>query len=162
MYFELEVWWERNTLRWTWGSASPNVPDVMTQRNVFLLCKKLVVHLSVCGWLLVATAFIERQVKSLHIKTDSLCVYRWLSDTLAGKARVRTKVASEMMERRRLSTMKELVQEYKMSLDVVLVASSRDVADKMTSVPQSWLDMAKKGSESVQVYVASLDTGSPS
>ena len=36
-------------------------------------------------------------VKVLHVRTDSLCVYHWVSDTLSGKARVRTKAASEML-----------------------------------------------------------------
>lgn len=29
---------EGNTLRWTRGRAMPNVPDVMTRRNVFSMC----------------------------------------------------------------------------------------------------------------------------
>ena len=33
----------------------------------------------------------------LHLFTDSACVHKWISDTLTGKARVRTKVASEML-----------------------------------------------------------------
>ena len=47
----------------------------------------------------------------IHLQTDSACVHRWISDTLSGKARVRTKVASEMLIGRRLSTLHELVAE---------------------------------------------------
>ena len=47
-------------------------------------------------------------VKILHVRTDSLCVYYWVSDTSSGKARVPTKAASEMLIRRRLSTIKKL------------------------------------------------------
>ncbi len=35
----------------------------------------------------------------LHIHTDSACVYKWVTDTLTGKARVRTRAASEMHSR---------------------------------------------------------------
>ena len=44
----------------------------------------------------------------IHLRTDSACMHRWISDTLFGKARVRTKAASEMLIRRRLSTLHEL------------------------------------------------------
>ena len=49
------------------------------------------------------------QGKVLHIKTDSVSMYHWISDTQTGKVRVRTKAASEMLIRRGLSTLKELV-----------------------------------------------------
>ena len=35
----------------------------------------------------------------LHLKTNSACVHRWISDALSGKASVHTKVASEMLIR---------------------------------------------------------------
>ena len=47
----------------------------------------------------------------IHLRTDSACVHRWISDTLSGKARVRTKAASEMLIRRRLSTLQGLAAE---------------------------------------------------
>ncbi len=63
------------------------------------------------------------KVRKLCIHTDSLCVYHWISDTLTGKARVRTKAASEMLIRRRLETIRKLVTEYNLSVDAVLVTS---------------------------------------
>ena len=62
------------------------------------------------------------QGKVLHVKMDSVCVYHWISDS--GKARVRTKAANEMLIRRRLSTLKELVKEYALTVDVTLVPST--------------------------------------
>lgn len=82
----------------------------------------------------------QRQAKYLHIKKkDSLC-----------KARLRINVTSEMLVRRRLSTVKDLVQQYK-SVDVMLVVSNKKLAYKMTRVPQRWLDMTKKGAETVML-----------
>lgn len=75
------------------------------------------------------------QAKFWRIKTDSLC-----------KARLRINATSEMLVRRRLSTVKELVEQYK-SVDVMLVVSNQKLADKLTRAPQRWLDMAKKGAE---------------
>ena len=59
----------------------------------------------------------------IHLRTDSACVHRWISDTLSGKARVQTKAASEMLIRRRLSTLQELAAEYRQTIDMALVKS---------------------------------------
>ena len=37
------------------------------------------------------------KITTLHLFIDSACVHKWTSDTLTGKARVRTKAASEML-----------------------------------------------------------------
>ena len=54
------------------------------------------------------TLALHWKASVIHLRTDSACVHRWISDTLSGKARVRTKAASEMLIRRRLSTLQEL------------------------------------------------------
>ena len=59
----------------------------------------------------------------IHLRTDSACVHRSISDTLSGKARVRTKAALEMLIRRRLSTLQELATEYRLTIDVALIKS---------------------------------------
>ena len=79
---------------------------------------------------------LQWKVRKLRIHTDSLCVYHWISDTLTGKARVRTKAASEMLIRRRLETIRKLVTEYNLSVDAVLVTSNCNLADRLTRVPQ--------------------------
>lgn len=58
-----------------------------------------------------------------HLKSDSTCVHQWVSDTLSGMSRVYTKAATEMLIRRQLSTIKELVEEYKLTVDIELVRS---------------------------------------
>ena len=87
---------------------------------------------------------LQWKVRKLHIHTDSLCVYHWISDTLTGKAMVRTKAASEMLIRRRLETIRKLVTEYNVSVDAVLVTSNCNLADRLTRVPQRWYDAMKK------------------
>ena len=72
----------------------------------------------------------------IHLRTDSACVHRWISDTLSGKAKVRTKAASEMLIRRRLSPLRELAAEYGLTIDVALVKSHANRADPLTRVPQ--------------------------
>lgn len=81
-----------------------------------------------------------------------------MSDTLIGKARVHTKAASEMLIRRRLETVKRLVTEYDLSVDVTLVTSNCNLADRLTCVSQRWYDTIKKDFEPVlPVCAASVE-----
>ena len=80
---------------------------------------------------------LQWQAKRLHIRTDSFCVYHWVSDTLTGKAKIRTKVASEMLIKRRLDTLKSLVSEYDLTVTVTRVALYCNLCLPVdTSVPQ--------------------------
>ena len=90
------------------------------------------------------------KMTTLHLFTDSGCVHKWILDTLTGKARVRTKAASEMLIRRRLDTIIKLVKEYALSMNVSLVKSSRNKADRLARVPQKWLDAIKRNSRPMQ------------
>ncbi|XP_043208454.1 uncharacterized protein LOC122374015 [Amphibalanus amphitrite] len=78
-------------------------------------------------------------LKNVTIMTDSRTVYHWLSDVLSGRARVKTKAASEMLIRRRLETVKKLGEEYAMQLCVKFVPSAENRADALTRVPKKWL-----------------------
>ena len=45
------------------------------------------------------------QTKTLHLCTDSFCVYHWVSNILTGKVRICIKPASEMLIRWRLDSL---------------------------------------------------------
>ena len=47
-----------------------------------------------------------------------------------------------MLIRRRLSTLKSLIEEYQLELKVTLITSGCNLADALTGVPQMWLRMA--------------------
>ena len=68
-------------------------------------------------------------------------MHHWVSDTLTGRMRVCTKAATEMLIKRRLNTLKKLVEEYE--LDVVLVPLNKNMADRLTRVPQRWFTAIK-------------------
>ena len=91
--------------------------------------------------------------------TDSATVHRWISDGLTGKARLRTKAASEMLIRRRVELVTSLVKEYGLQLSVVLVPSEQNKADVLTRVPQRWLRSLAEGSaEEVPACGLSVET----
>ena len=87
---------------------------------------------------------------TLHLFTDCACVHKWISDTLTGKARVQTKAACKILIRWRLDTIIKLVKEYALSMNVSLVKYSQNKADRLTRVPQRWLDAIKRNTGSVQ------------
>ena len=66
----LQVWGEDNSLYWRRGNKIPDMPRVVTRRNVFSLCGKLVGHLPVGGWLRVAVVFIKRRASDLTTGWD--------------------------------------------------------------------------------------------
>ena len=83
----------------------------------------------------------------LHLHTDTASVHKWLTDTLTGKARVRTRAASELLIRRRVDALGSLVKEYGLSVDSVLVRSELNRADSLKRVPLRWFDLVKKAVE---------------
>ena len=74
---------------------------------------------------------------------------------MSGKARIHTITASEMLIRQQLNTIKELVVEYELTIDVELIRSQANQADQLTRVPQRWLDVLRKERE--PVYDASME-----
>ena len=75
----------------------------------------------------------------IRLMTDSRTVFHWISDLLSGKARLKTKATSEMLIRRRLSTLKMLADEYGLDISVHSVASAENKSDVLTRVPEKWL-----------------------
>ena len=76
------------------------------------------------------------KLKKLHVRTDSLTVYHWISNALSGKVRLKTKASSEMLIRRCVETIKALVYESGLILDIELVRSECNRADALTRVSE--------------------------
>ena len=84
------------------------------------------------------------KMKAVKIMTDSATVHRWIEDGLTGKSRLRTKAANEMLIRRRVDVVMELVKEYELDVTIELIPSAYNKADVMTRVPAKWLKKEKK------------------
>ena len=74
---------------------------------------------------------LQWQARVLHIVTDSVCMHQWITDALSGKARLTTKASSEMLIRRQLATLVETFREYDLTVDVALVQSCWNHADRL-------------------------------
>ena len=79
------------------------------------------------------------KLKTLHVRTDFLTVYHWILNALSGKVRLKTKASSEMLILRRVDTIKALVDEYGLALDIKLIRSECNRVDVLTRVSQKWL-----------------------
>jgi ribonuclease HI/transposase InsO family protein len=77
--------------------------------------------------------------RELQIMTDSQTVYFWLRSVIHRTHNVRTKALDEVLIRRRLETLRELIEEENLSVKVTLVPSERNLADALTRVPKKWL-----------------------
>uniref|UniRef100_A0A5S6QMU4 Integrase catalytic domain-containing protein n=1 Tax=Trichuris muris TaxID=70415 RepID=A0A5S6QMU4_TRIMR len=78
-------------------------------------------------------------MRRIELMTDSSTVHRWMSDALSGKARLKTKAASEMLIRRRISTVLALVKEYGLEVTINFVRSANNKADSLTRLPRRWM-----------------------
>ena len=82
---------------------------------------------------------IAWHMRVIELRTDSAAVHRWVDDALSGRARLRTKAHGEMLIRRRVDVIRQLVSELELSLTVSLVRSAENHADVVSRVPRDWV-----------------------
>ena len=87
---------------------------------------------------------LSRKMSISHICTDLKAVFHWVTDALTGKSKLKTKASNDMLIRRRLQTVTNIVDEYKLRVNIKLVPSESSLADALTRVPGSWLKMVNK------------------
>lgn len=86
---------------------------------------------------------IRWRLRTVKIMTDSATVCGWVSSVLTGSHRVKSNGLAEMLVKRRLSMVAELIESYAMEVTIELVASATNKADILTRVPQEWLRQLK-------------------
>lgn len=78
-------------------------------------------------------------ITQFKIITDSKTVHGWLKNVIDEDSRVRTSALSDMLIRRRLGLLRDLITECSLDLTVSLVPSAENKADPLTRVPKKWL-----------------------
>lgn len=76
------------------------------------------------------------------VATDSRTVLSWMDSTVEGRDRVRTKSAAQMLIKRRLAVIKQVIDEYKLNVSFRFVSTVENKADTLTRVVQKWLGHA--------------------
>ena len=79
---------------------------------------------------------IRWNLRKMVLHTDSKSVYAWIKSTITQVKNVRTRAMTEMLIRRRLEIITNLIKEYDLSLDVDHVASADNRADQITWLPK--------------------------
>jgi transposase InsO family protein len=79
------------------------------------------------------------EVTTVKVITDSASVFGWVSSILEDSKRPKVSGLSEMVTKRRLGIIAQLIEEYDMTVKVKLVPSASNKADVLTRVPQKWL-----------------------
>ncbi|XP_067931809.1 uncharacterized protein [Watersipora subatra] len=78
-------------------------------------------------------------LKRLTVVTDSKSVYAWVQSVITDSHRPKVSGLCEMIVRRRLGLIAQLIDEYEVELTIKLVNSSSNKADVLTRVRQKWL-----------------------
>lgn len=80
-------------------------------------------------------------LKKVIVVTDSATVYRWVSSVVENSHRPKVSGLSEMIIRRRLSIIAQLIVDYQLTVHVKLVKSNMNKADALTRVSKKWLTL---------------------
>lgn len=83
-------------------------------------------------------------LQEIEVRTDSATVLGWLKSVTTAERRVRTKGASEMIVKRRLGILQELIDECGLKLYAVFVPSEKNKADALTRVKRAWLGVLQE------------------
>lgn len=78
-------------------------------------------------------------LKEITLVTDSTTCYGWLCSAIYKSKTIRTKGMAEMLVRRRLLLLEELIREYQLVVTVRVVRSQKNIADVLTRVDSRWL-----------------------
>ena len=83
------------------------------------------------------------EIKKFKLMTDTKTVAGWLSQLLNNTRRVRTRGLHELLVRRRLDIIDDMVETLGLTVEIVWIPSSENRADQLTRVPKDWLSLAR-------------------
>lgn len=90
---------------------------------------------------------IKWGITEIEIMTDSATVAGWVKTVLSEEKRVQTKGASELIVKRRLGILKNLISEFELDVSITLVPTRKNKADVLTRVKKEWLSSSDDGKE---------------
>lgn len=95
-------------------------------------------------------------LQDVEVKTDSATVFGWLKSVVTAENRVRTKGVAEIIVKRRLGIIRELIEEFGTTLRLCFVPSEKNKADVLTRVKKAWLGIPEDTSEEAKVCCAGV------
>ena len=82
---------------------------------------------------------VKWQLTEVKVMTDSATVLSWLNSVIIEDRRVKVSGMAEMLVRRRLAVVQEMITEYGLTVTAEYVQSHRNKADELTRVSKGWL-----------------------
>ncbi|XP_067939885.1 uncharacterized protein [Watersipora subatra] len=79
-------------------------------------------------------------LKNVTILTDSATVFGWVKSVLQDCKRPKVSGLNEMLVKRRLNLLNDLISEYQLVLQITPVKSEDNKADELTRAPHKWLE----------------------
>ena len=97
--------------------------------------------------------------RDIIIKTDSSTVYKWLTAVINKTHNVKTRALSERLIKRRLDTLREIIETEKIKVEPHLVKSAENISDSLTRVPQKWIQVMRDQADTANVLSAAVAEG---
>ena len=79
---------------------------------------------------------IKWKLDFVSIMTYSATVHGWINSVLANSKRPKVSGLSEMIVKRRLNLVNELITEYRLQVQIQMVRSNKNKADELTRDPR--------------------------
>ena len=83
-------------------------------------------------------------LNDFDLMTDSSTVFRWMTNAMRGDGPIRSHGMSELLVKRRISTIKKTIEEEQLQVKFKLIGSAENKADHLTRVPSDWLTVVKE------------------
>ena len=90
---------------------------------------------------------LKWRLREIEVVADSATVCGWVRLMLSEEKRIKTKGAAEILVKRRIGVLKDLIEDLQLGLTITLVPSERNKADMLTQVKKSWLSAGKEREE---------------
>ncbi|XP_067932887.1 uncharacterized protein [Watersipora subatra] len=84
---------------------------------------------------------LKWKMTNVQVITDSATVYGWINSVIEDTKRPKVTGLSELIIRRRLGIIGQLIDEYRLTLMIKLVPSGENKSDVLTRVPKKWLQV---------------------
>ncbi len=100
--------------------------------------------------------------REFSLATDSATVYGWLRSVVDRTHNVKTNALSELLIRRRLDTLREIISQEKLKIMVKQVSTTDNLSDELTRVPKRWLLHPHSVTQKVAVVGHTSEQSTPS
>ena len=92
-------------------------------------------------------------LNDFDLMTDSSTVFRWMTNAMRGYGPIMSHGMSELLVKRRISTIKKTIEEEQLQVKFKLIGSAENKADRLTRVPSDWLTVVKEPMSIIAVAI---------